>query len=111
MHEQLFSYGTLQLKKVQLESFGRILSGSKDSLRGYKLSTLEIKNKDVLTKSDQQFHPIAIKTGNSDDIIDGMLFDISLEELAQADAYEVEDYKRILEMFESGNKGWIYVKA
>lgn len=32
MTELLFSYGTLQLEKVQLESFGRVLKGTKDAM-------------------------------------------------------------------------------
>jgi len=35
--EQLFSYGTLQNVEVQLETFGRELTGSKDHLLGYQL--------------------------------------------------------------------------
>ena len=62
MTHLLFSYGTLQFEKVQLESFGRILKGSKDSLPGYKLENLKITDKDVLSKSAQQYHPIAIPT-------------------------------------------------
>lgn len=34
MNEYLFSYGTLQLEKVQIESFGKILKGPKDTLQG-----------------------------------------------------------------------------
>ena len=51
MMELLFSYGTLQLEKVQMESFGRTLKGAKDAIPGYKLSTVEITDKDVLEKS------------------------------------------------------------
>jgi len=30
----LFSYGTLQLEKVQLENYGRLLKGERDKLIG-----------------------------------------------------------------------------
>jgi hypothetical protein len=33
----LFSYGTLKLEKVQLENYGRILTGTPDRLNGYKI--------------------------------------------------------------------------
>ena len=33
----LFSYGTLQLDRVQIETYGRLLEGVKDSLLNYKL--------------------------------------------------------------------------
>ncbi|WP_195715212.1 hypothetical protein [Ancylomarina sp. 16SWW S1-10-2] len=38
----LFSYGTLQLEKVQIENYGHLLKGEKDSLLNYKLDKLEI---------------------------------------------------------------------
>ena len=111
MTHNLFSYGTLQLEKVQIESFGRILKGQKDRLIGYRLGKLKITDADVLAKSEQEFHPIAIPSEDENDYIEGVLFEISTEELVQADSYEVSDYKRIEAMFESGKLGWIYVKA
>jgi len=107
----LFSYGTLQLEKVQIESFGRILKGDHDALEGYKLGQLKITDPDVLAKSEKEYHPIAQFTNNPEDKVEGMLFEITQEELDQADAYEVDDYKRIEATFTSGKKGWIYVEA
>lgn len=109
--EYLFSYGTLQLEKVQLESFGRKLIGSKEVLKGFKLEKLLITNKDVIKKSQQTHHPIAIPTGNNKDNITGMLYKITAEELRKADIYEVSDYKRIKVKFESSKTGWVYVRA
>ena len=105
----LFSYGTLQLERVQLETYGRVLAGKSDSLLCYALKDLEITDSSVLKKSQQRFHPIAVQTGNSSDLILGMLFEITDEELAATDAYEVSDYKRVFETFASGNEGWVYV--
>lgn len=107
--ELLFSYGTLQNTNVQLETFGRQLIGSKDKLPGYKLSQLEIVDEKVLAVSQQKFHPIVIKTDNPADKVAGSVLEITKEELAQADAYEVEDYKRVLATCESGAKAWVYV--
>lgn len=109
MQHLLFSYGTLQLEKVQLESFGRILKGEKDSLSNYKLSSLEIKDKNVLEQSRQPVHPIAMITHNPEDKIEGVVFEISTDELLRADAYEVEEYKRIAVKLDSGKKAWVYV--
>ncbi|MBC8757165.1 gamma-glutamylcyclotransferase [Kordia sp. YSTF-M3] len=111
MSHYLFSYGTLQLENVQLESFGRILIGKKDTLVAYKLEQLQITDEAVLAVSDQKFHPIAIQTNSTSDVISGTLYKITQEELAEADRYEVADYKRVEATFQSGNKGWIYVKA
>lgn len=105
----LFSYGTLQKEQVQLETFGRILRGEKDILIGYQLKMLEIKDPEVLRKSNQKYHPILEFSGNSADEVEGVLFEVSNEEILQADEYEVDDYKRIETAFKSGKKGFIYV--
>lgn len=111
MTEYLFSYGTLQLEKVQIESFGRILKGTKDSLLGYMLISLEITDENVLKQSEQRFHPMAVPSEHTSDKIEGVVFEVSSEELLQADKYEVADYKRILVALESGKKAWIYVSV
>lgn len=105
----LFSYGTLQLEKVQIESFGRLLNGHHDSLKGYVLGKLKITDPDVLAKSEKEYHPIAEVSNHPNDEIKGMIFEITNEELAKADAYEVSDYKRIEATFVSGKKAWVYV--
>ncbi len=107
----LFSYGTLQLEKVQVENYGRILKGKKDSLPNYKLDKLKIIDKDVLKKSGKEFHPIAIKTNSPNDLIEGTIFEISELELKETDKYEVSDYKRVLEKFSSGQQAWVYVAS
>ncbi|MBW2960582.1 gamma-glutamylcyclotransferase family protein [Mesonia aestuariivivens] len=106
----LFSYGTLQKEKVQLETFSRILEGKKDVLKCYQLKMVEITDPEVLRKSEEKFHPIIQYSGNETDKIEGTLFKITPTELQHADDYEVDDYKRIKVTFESGNTGYIYVK-
>ncbi len=106
----LFSYGTLQLEQVQLETFNRILKGEKDALIGYELKMLEITDPEVLRKSNQQFHPILEFSGNETDIVEGMLYEVTEDEILKADEYEVDDYQRIETNFKSGKKGFIYVK-
>lgn len=110
MKELLFSYGTLQLEKVQLESFGRELNGTKEILTGYKLEQLQIIDRTVLEKSEQEFHPIAVPSKDPNDRINGTLYEISTDELKQADLYEVADYKRVKATFQSGKQGWVYIK-
>lgn len=105
----LFSYGTLQKEQVQIETFGRILEGEKDILTAYKLEMLEIKDPEVLRKSNQKYHPILVFSGNIEDEVEGVLFEVTDKEILQADAYEVDDYKRIEIVFKSGQKGFIYV--
>lgn len=110
-NELLFSYGTLQNVDVQLDTFSRELAGESDSLLGYKLEILEIKDCDVVKLSGKSHHPIAMATGNDVDQVDGMVFEITPEELAQSDGYEVDDYKRVLGQLKSGKKAWVYVSA
>lgn len=105
----LFSYGTLQLEKVQLENYGRLLKGKKDSLSNYKLGKLRITDEEVVMKSGKEYHPIAIKTGNPNDRIEGIILEITDEELHETDNYEVSDYQRVLETFSSGQKAWVYI--
>lgn len=106
----LFSYGTLQKEQVQLETFGRLLKGKSDSLPGYKLDFVEITDPEVLRKSGQQFHPIIRYSGDLKDKVDGVLFEVTEDEILAADKYEVADYKRIETVFVSGNIGFIYVE-
>jgi len=106
----LFSYGTLQKEQVQIETFGRILKGEKDTLVGYDLEMIEIIDPEVVRKSSQTFHPIINYTGNMNDMVEGILFEVSNDELLNADKYEVDYYKRIEREFQSGKKGFIYVK-
>jgi hypothetical protein len=105
----LFSYGTLQLEKVQLENYGRILNGEQDILTGYKMDNLQITDSTVLAKSKLEYHPIAVKSDNQNDFIAGVIFEITETELVETDKYEVSQYRRILETFKSGKKAWVYV--
>jgi len=107
----LFSYGTLQLENVQIESFGRLLEAEADAMPGYSQAMVEITDPEVLRKSGQKFHPIVAVTGNPADEVPGKVFRITQAELAAADSYEVSDYKRILVRLKSGKDAWVYVRA
>ena len=54
MTEHLFSYGTFQNEKTQLILFGRLLEGSRDSLPGYKLASVEIKDPAFLGRGEEK---------------------------------------------------------
>ncbi|GEM_PF-1730243 len=109
MHHYLFSYGTLQLEQVQLENYGRKLKGSNDFLNGYRIEDLVITDIEVIRKSGKHIHPVAVCSGNKNDVIKGMIFEITEEELQATDKYEVSDYVRVMEKFESGKEAWIYI--
>jgi gamma-glutamylcyclotransferase (GGCT)/AIG2-like uncharacterized protein YtfP len=109
--ESLFSYGTLQIKSVQVETFGRELKGKKDTLIGYVLSEVKIKDQAVINASSIDIHPIIKFTGKSSDAVEGTVFSITASELQQADDYEVDEYIRVSAKFKSGQKAWAYVYA
>jgi len=108
---KLFSYGTLQLEKVQQDTFGRILNGNKEILVKYIISEIKITDQKVIKSSGTDIHPILMYTGNESDFVEGVLFDLTDEELANADAYEVDDYKRDEVVFKSGKTGFVYLKS
>jgi len=107
--ELLFSYGTLQSESAQLAIFGRRLQGTLDRLIGYRLEWLEISDAEVVRISGAQRHPILVFTGQSADQVCGTVFCISDEELRDADAYEVGDYRRERRALASGRDAWVYV--
>ena len=109
MDEYLFSYGTLQKDKVQLETFGRLLKGTADTLTGYELSTIRIEDEDVLAKSEQEVHLIAVPSVEETAHIHGVIFQITHEELLAADGYETDAYQRVKLTFASGREAWIYI--
>lgn len=107
---KLFSYGTLQLDTVQLDTFGRLLKGNKDRLLGYTVTEIKITDPKVIKSSGTDIHPILEYTGNKEDFVESVLFDLTEEELLNADKYEVDDYKRAELIFESEKTGFVYLK-
>ena len=109
--EKLFSYGTLRYEKVQIATFGRILKGYADTLPGYALKTVQITDPDVIATSGESVHSIIEYSGNPRDQVKGLVFEVSPEELLQADSYEVADYKRIQVVLSSDTLAWVYVSV
>ena len=107
----LFSYGTLQQEGVQHSTFGRKLTGAPDSLVGYLIAEVRIENPEVVETSGKDFHPIARKTGEFNNRVSGTAFEVTEEELANSDAYEVDAYKRVETVLASGKHAWVYVEA
>ena len=108
---RLFSYGTLQQREVQRATFGRELAGVPDVLEGFALSMLEITDTQVIATSGKTHHPILRHTGDPADQVEGTIFEITLEELAKADDYEVDDYRRVLVRSKSGLETHVYIQA
>lgn len=108
--EHLFSYGTLQREEVQLATFGRTLDGAPDTLLGYRQTTLEIRDPSVAAATGDKYYLNAQFTGSDSDFIVGTRFNVTCEELEQADLYEdTADYQRVVVQLKSGTLAWVYV--
>ena len=107
----LFSYGTLRDPAVQSATFGRELGGHDDRILGFRLSTVEITDPHVLAVSGAAHHPVLVVTGDPADSVDGTVLELTDTELAQADSYEVDDYRRVSASLASGDTAWVYVAA
>lgn len=105
----LFSYGTLQQSEVQQATYGRLLEGTPDVLAGYRLEPLAITDPEVVRISGKAVHTIACFTGDPSDRIPGIAFEITADELAATDAYEVDAYARAQVTLESCRRAFCYV--
>jgi len=105
--EHLFSYGTLQDESVQLATFGRKVLGEPDVLKRYREGRVPVRTGALTTGT---YHLNAEFTGHDSDSVTGTVFQVTLDELEQADSYEATaNYKRIRVELESGKQAWVYV--
>ena len=109
--EFLFAYGTLQLEAVQMATFGRRLTGTSDTLRGFELVSLKIEDQAVVAISGKAHHTMARFTGRDSDVLSGTVFTVTPDEIQSADKYEVAAVKRVAVVLESGVRAWAYVDA
>jgi gamma-glutamylcyclotransferase (GGCT)/AIG2-like uncharacterized protein YtfP len=108
--EHLFSYGTLQNEAVQLATFGRKLVGEPDTLLGYRQARIVIQDASVVAASGAEYYLNAQSTGRDADFVVGTRFEVTKQELEQADIYEAAaDYKRIGVQLQSETRAWVYV--
>jgi gamma-glutamylcyclotransferase (GGCT)/AIG2-like uncharacterized protein YtfP len=104
--QKLFAYGTLQEKDVQEDLFGRILEGTPETLIGYELNEIQIEEEFGIVH-----YPIIMETNDSNDTISGIVYEVSVSELHQADLYEGKHYKRVEVQLQSNQKAWAYSAA
>ena len=107
----LFSYGTLQQKAVQLSTFGRLLDGEPDALVGWEQSLLKVEDPAFVASSGKAYHAVVTRNERDDSRVSGMVFELSDDELAAADAYEPAGYKRVAARLASGREAWVYADA
>jgi len=107
----LFSYGTLQQADAQLATFGRQLAGTPDQLPGYRHDWITITDPAVIAASGSDRHPIIRATHDPADSVNGTVLTLTTTELAAADHYEVDDYRRVCATLASGADAWVYLGA
>lgn len=109
--ELLFSYGTLRQRDVQLATFGRELDGQLDAIVGYDLDWVAITDPHVIETSGSARHRVLKPAHDADAAVEGTVFAVSSDDLAAADDYEVDDYRRVAVPLRSGRTAWVYVFA
>jgi gamma-glutamylcyclotransferase (GGCT)/AIG2-like uncharacterized protein YtfP len=109
--ELLFAYGTLQQPEVQQANFGRELDGEPDAIIGYRIDWLTITDPAVIATSGSDRHPVLMPSDDDGAAVEGTVFTLTESELAAADAYEVDDYRRTAVPLRSGRTAWVYVFA
>ncbi len=105
----VFSYGTLRLPRVQLALFGRAVPTRPATLSGFRVEQLTIADPEVVATSGTSSHPILRPSPDPVDRVEGSVLHLSTQQLAAADAYEVEDYRRVRARTTAGEAVWVYV--
>jgi gamma-glutamylcyclotransferase (GGCT)/AIG2-like uncharacterized protein YtfP len=77
----------------------------------YELDYVTITDPHVIATSGSDRHPILRRSDRADAAIEGTVFAISEADLAAADEYEVDDYRRVAVPLRSGHEAWVYVFA
>ncbi len=97
MHK-LFAYGTLREPATQQKLLGRTLGdGQPDTLRGYRLARLT------------GIHFVySILQPHAGSTVEGVLFEVTQDELEQLDDYEGEAYQRVSVTLVSKTRAWVY---
>jgi gamma-glutamylcyclotransferase (GGCT)/AIG2-like uncharacterized protein YtfP len=111
MAHLLFSYGTLRQANVQTALFGVELQTRAATLPMFDLAMIEITDPEVIATSGSNRHPILVFTGVPNDFVLGSVLELTDEQLAIADSYEVSDYARREVTLDSGERAWAYLPA
>ncbi|MFF2787460.1 GDSL-type esterase/lipase family protein [Streptomyces sp. NPDC058049] len=105
----LFSFGTLMDERVQTALFGRAVPTSPASLAGHTTRPLKITDPAVIAASGLDVHLILERRLGAS--AEGAVLHLTDQELASADAYEVDDYTRRRVVLSSGESTWAYLDA
>jgi gamma-glutamylcyclotransferase (GGCT)/AIG2-like uncharacterized protein YtfP len=95
---KLFAYGTLLDQKIQIELFGEKISGTMDSISGYRvIQGVKIEGIDYVT---------LIRDKNN--TVVGKVYNLTDKQLKIVDEYETSSYERILIKTNSGIDTFVY---
>ena len=70
---------------------------------------MQITDADVIAAGAADRHPIVRPTGQPDDLVAGTVLTLTTTELAAADTYEVDVYRRVAVRVSSGQDAWLYL--
>jgi gamma-glutamylcyclotransferase (GGCT)/AIG2-like uncharacterized protein YtfP len=98
--ERLFVYGTLRDPLVQIRVIGRSPTGSADHLDGYERGSIKLGERE---------YPI-LDAAAADSHVEGLVLEVSEEELHRLDIYETSAYRRIRVLLRSGVEAWAYAR-
>lgn len=104
----VFSYGTLQQPDVQEATFGGQVAGEPDAVIGFRLGEVVIEDPRVIELSGAAIHPGLVPDETPGAEVRGTVFALTDEQLAAADAYEVDAYRRVEVPLRSGRTAWVY---
>jgi len=110
MDTLIFSYGTLQMPRVQRELLGRLVEMTDDALLGYTTVAVEIDHPDVIEFSGSSTH-LGLVPGPADARIAGKVLHVTEADLPALDDYEGEEYTRAEVTLASGTRAWVYLAA
>ncbi len=97
--ELLFVYGTIKDRNEQQAVLGRQLIGRPGRLHGFRLKSL---------REGRSVYPI-IEEG-AGEVIEGLVMEVSGEDLKRLDVNEGESYRRGRVALESGDDCWAYMR-
>ncbi|MFI1100424.1 GDSL-type esterase/lipase family protein [Streptomyces melanogenes] len=105
----LFSFGTLMDERVQTALFGQAVPTAPASLSGYTTRPIAITDESVIATSGLDVHLTLEREYGA--VVEGAMLRLTDQDLAAADAYEVDDYVRRRVLLSSGESAWAYLDA
>jgi gamma-glutamylcyclotransferase (GGCT)/AIG2-like uncharacterized protein YtfP len=106
----VFSYGDLRKAEIQISIVGRRLRGREDELLGCEIVDLWIQDPQVVEATGKTHHRDLRFDGSDTKSVEGVVFEVTPEELARIDAFEARfDYGRVTGQLASGDQAWVYV--